>query len=221
MTSSTKRMRPELEIQARYALLAPLSEGRRVLDFGSDAQSLLVLAEAGATEITAVSDAPDDVRASLEQAGVEGVDVLSATLPLPFADASFELVMCHDLGERMHGDPGWLPELRRVLVPEGYLVVALPNPEGVCLSDLLGERFDAALTYEQALAMLGDRFGHRKVTYVASLVSALGCLLLLWAVQPWLNRLAYWHGVLAVDVLAAAVTLVTSKVNLEIRLPVA
>jgi len=35
----------------------------------------------------------------------------------------------------------------------------------------------------------------------------LTCLLLLWAAQPWLNRLAYWHGVLAVDVLAAAVTL--------------
>ena len=33
------------------------------------------------------------------------------------------------------------------------------------------------------------------------------CLPLLWAVQPWLNRLAYWRGVLAVNVLAAAVTL--------------
>src|SRR3989339_1838281 len=32
----------------------------------------------------------------------------------------------------------------------------------------------------------------------------LTCLLLLWAAQPWLNRLAYWHGVLAVDVLAGA-----------------
>jgi two-component system sensor histidine kinase AlgZ len=35
----------------------------------------------------------------------------------------------------------------------------------------------------------------------------LSCLLLLWAAQPWLGRLAYWHGALAVTALAAAVTL--------------
>src|SRR3989338_3177334 len=32
-------------------------------------------------------------------------------------------------------------------------------------------------------------------------------LLLLWTMQPWLNRLAYWRGVLAVNTLVAAVTL--------------
>jgi two-component system sensor histidine kinase AlgZ len=36
----------------------------------------------------------------------------------------------------------------------------------------------------------------------------LTCLLLLWAAQPWLNRIAYWRGVLMVNALAAAVTLV-------------
>ena len=35
----------------------------------------------------------------------------------------------------------------------------------------------------------------------------LACLLLLWAAQPWLNRLPYSHGVLAVNALAAALTL--------------
>ena len=35
----------------------------------------------------------------------------------------------------------------------------------------------------------------------------LSALLLLWAAQPWLNRLAYWHGVLAVCLLVAALTL--------------
>ena len=35
----------------------------------------------------------------------------------------------------------------------------------------------------------------------------LACLLLLWVAQPWLNRLAYWHGVLAVNALAAVLTL--------------
>ncbi|HYR05524.1 MAG TPA: histidine kinase [Gallionella sp.] len=35
----------------------------------------------------------------------------------------------------------------------------------------------------------------------------LTCLLLLWAAQPWLNRLVYWYGVLAVTALAVIVTL--------------
>ena len=35
----------------------------------------------------------------------------------------------------------------------------------------------------------------------------LASLLLLWAAQPWLNRLAYWRGVLAVNALVAALTL--------------
>ena len=48
----------------------------------------------------------------------------------------------------------------------------------------------------------------------------LACLLLLWAAQPWLNRLAYWRGVLAVNVLAAVLTLSTYYFGDELyRLP--
>ncbi|MDD2915343.1 MAG: histidine kinase [Gallionella sp.] len=44
---------------------------------------------------------------------------------------------------------------------------------------------------------------------IASLLTPvlLSSLLLLWVLQPWLNRLAYWHGVLAVNVLVVALTL--------------
>lgn len=35
----------------------------------------------------------------------------------------------------------------------------------------------------------------------------LSSLLLLWAMQPWLNRLAYWHGALAVNALVIMLTL--------------
>lgn len=47
----------------------------------------------------------------------------------------------------------------------------------------------------------------------------LTCLLLLWAAQPWLNRLAYWHGVLALNALAAAVTLATYYFGGELYSP--
>ncbi|MDD5383325.1 MAG: histidine kinase [Gallionella sp.] len=44
-------------------------------------------------------------------------------------------------------------------------------------------------------------------------------LLLLWAVQPWLNRLAYWRGALAVNVLAAVLTLSTYYFGGELYRP--
>jgi two-component system sensor histidine kinase AlgZ len=48
-----------------------------------------------------------------------------------------------------------------------------------------------------------------RMTQIVSLLTPvlLGSLLLLWAVLPWLQRLAYWHGVLAVNVLVVALTL--------------
>ena len=47
----------------------------------------------------------------------------------------------------------------------------------------------------------------------------LSALLLLWALQPWLNRLAYWHGVLAVNALVVALTLSVYYVAGELYYP--
>jgi two-component system sensor histidine kinase AlgZ len=35
----------------------------------------------------------------------------------------------------------------------------------------------------------------------------LSCMLVFWVAQPWLNQLHYWHGVLAINALAATLTL--------------
>lgn len=44
----------------------------------------------------------------------------------------------------------------------------------------------------------------------------LASLLLLWALQPQLKRLPYWHGVLAVNTLVAALTMVTYSLGSEL-----
>jgi two-component system sensor histidine kinase AlgZ len=46
-------------------------------------------------------------------------------------------------------------------------------------------------------------------------------LLLLWAIQPWLNRLPYWRGALAVMALVAALTLLIHEYGGELYSPVA
>ncbi|MBI3179474.1 MAG: methyltransferase domain-containing protein, partial [Deltaproteobacteria bacterium] len=152
--------RHELEVDSRYVFLTSLAAERRVLDLGGSGRALLTLAEAGTAELTHCSDDAAAVQAALNDAGVEGVDVRGgAELPLPFEDQAFDLIICHDLGDKLVRDEQWAAELRRVLDPAGYLVLALANPEGKVVSDLTGERFSAPLTYQQAFEKLSPSFG--------------------------------------------------------------
>ncbi len=157
---SQKRPSHELELDGRYVFLTSLAEDRRVLDMGGSARALLTLAEAGTAELTHCGDDAETVQKALSDAGVEGVEVRGMVeLPLPFADQAFDLIIYHDLAEELGRDDKWVAELRRVLDPGGYLVLALKNAEGKLVSDLAGERFTAPFTYQDAFAKLSPSFG--------------------------------------------------------------
>jgi two-component system sensor histidine kinase AlgZ len=47
----------------------------------------------------------------------------------------------------------------------------------------------------------------------------LGSLLMLWAIQPWLSRLSYWHGALAVNLIVVALTLAIYDFGKELFRP--
>lgn len=65
-----------------------------------------------------------------------GIMPLSADLlNLPFADNSFDLVLCNHVIEHITGDIVALGELKRVLAPDGMLLVGVPN-EGCLLARL-------------------------------------------------------------------------------------
>ena len=164
-----------LDRLARYTLFAPLAEGRRVLDIGSlDGRGLAVLAEAGAAEITAVAASPAALVAQLEAAGVEGVEVLAEeSLLLPCEDASVDLIICHDLPERMAATPDFVTELRRVLDRDGYLALAVANPEGRWLGQLFGERPTADITYQELYERLAPSFGTMSAYGQAPLAASL------------------------------------------------
>ena len=94
-------------------------------------------------------------------------------------------------------------------IKQNTLPHALPNFRnlGVTLRILL---ISNGLALSQALAQAsGWADVPLRMMQIATLLTPilLSSLLLLWAIQPWLNRLAYWHGVLAVNVLAAVLTL--------------
>jgi SAM-dependent methyltransferase len=60
-----------------------------------------------------------------ERRGI-GPIVRSSAESLPFEDASFDLVMAFDVLEHIEDDQGALRELRRVVRPDGALVVTVP-----------------------------------------------------------------------------------------------
>ncbi len=106
-------------------------EGARFLSSGCGmGGSLLAYHDAGAATVTGVEVDPEYVElAALRVAEVPGGDVVrvAADPPLPFADASFDVIESMDVIEHV-GDPAaYLADLVRVLAPGGIILLVTPN----------------------------------------------------------------------------------------------
>jgi SAM-dependent methyltransferase len=98
--------------------------GRRVLDLGCR-YGALTQAYARGNEVTGV----DVDREALVEAAKLGIDTQWADVdePLPFADASFDVVVAGELLEHVRDPARLIAEARRVLRPGGQLVASVPN----------------------------------------------------------------------------------------------
>ena len=93
------------------------------------------LATAAARRDDFADGAPAQARLSLLRA---------SGLALPFADASFDVVICSEVLEHVHDHRGLLREIARVLKPGGRFVASVPRywPERLCW--LLSDRYHEA-----------------------------------------------------------------------------
>ncbi len=124
-----------------FAKRVPLDLGQGNLRFTTKgkliARDLVPRADAGATALDVGCREGAQTR-WLEQRGYrvtsidveklfDAADVVDANEPLPYADASFDVVWCSEVIEHL-ADPAFsLGEMRRVLKPGGTLVVTTPN----------------------------------------------------------------------------------------------
>jgi SAM-dependent methyltransferase len=117
----------EIEHQARYRWAASLVPGKEVLDAGcGTGWGTALLAEGGAARVVGVDRsalAIDHGRAEHGDAvEVRVADICAPDLP----DASFDVVVCFEAIEHVDDPSSALDHFRRVLRPDGVLVVSTP-----------------------------------------------------------------------------------------------
>jgi SAM-dependent methyltransferase len=165
----------EAEHLARYWWASGLAAGRRVLDAGCGlGYGSGMLAAGGAKEVTGVDLAEEVVaaaRAAVPEARFETGDVRS----LPFADDSFDLVVCFEVIEHVADQEATLDELRRVLAPGGALAISSPNREQYVPGNPHHVR---ELTTAELETLLKARFAEvrllQQCNFAASSISATG-----------------------------------------------
>jgi O-antigen biosynthesis protein len=148
----------EAEHLARYWWAAGLVASKRVLDAGcGTAYGSEILGRAGATAVTGVDldgAVLEAARGSMpENVSLEVADVRE----LPYPDASFDVAVCFEVIEHVEKPEDVLTELRRVLAPDGLLIVSSPNRNVYPPGNPHHKReFDP----DELAAALGARFEH-------------------------------------------------------------
>lgn len=118
-----------------------LRKGDRVLDLGcGEGRHALGIAWQNRVEVVGVDLGLQDLamatRREREQTGLEGSChwCCADGLRLPFADNSFDRIICSEVLEHVPDYQSMLAEIERVLAPDGLLAVSVPRswPEKIC-----------------------------------------------------------------------------------------
>ncbi len=118
------------EHEGRYRWAAGAVGGKEVLDAGCGVgYGAEILAEAGASRIVGVDIAGEAIESAILRVDPIGEFVVGDLEQLPFTPCSFDVVVCFEVIEHVHRREVVLDELRRVLRPEGVLIVSSPNRE--------------------------------------------------------------------------------------------
>lgn len=113
----------------RYVFALPWVEGRRVLDCASGEGYGSALLASRAAAVTGLDLSPEAVtHARARYTGRDNLDFVEGSCTaLPFDDASFDVVVSFETLEHIEGQAEMLDEFRRVLTPEGLLVLSSPD----------------------------------------------------------------------------------------------
>jgi GT2 family glycosyltransferase/ubiquinone/menaquinone biosynthesis C-methylase UbiE len=115
----------------RYAWCLPLAEGKDVLDVASGEGYGSAMLSARAKSVRGVDISREAVKhaTDLYVGGKDLGYVQGSAAAIPFADDSFDLVVSFETIEHLLEQREMMAEIRRVLRPQGILVMSSPNKE--------------------------------------------------------------------------------------------
>lgn len=101
--------------------------GGRVLDIACGTGYGISIIRGRAGFVVGVDIDIEAARKAASEAGGNSAVMIANGLGLPFADESFDAITSFETLEHLHGRREFLNELRRVLLPEGKLLLSTPN----------------------------------------------------------------------------------------------
>lgn len=118
-----------------------LGSVERALDLGCG--DGILTRELAADELTAADVSVVALKRARARLAGARIVALDPHGPLPFEDASFDLVLCADTLEHVPDLRRLFPEIKRVLAPLGTLAITTPLHDRQTALDLLRKGFDA------------------------------------------------------------------------------
>lgn len=154
-----------LEHYARYAFATRFASARKVLDCACGEGFGAAMLAATAAQVDAVDLSEQAVAHARQRYPAPNLRFHQANaLQLPFADASFDLVVSFETLEHLVEHEQLLAEFARVLKPDGILLISTPDKR--VYSDLAGYRNEfhpRELYAHEFAALLAREFEHTEV----------------------------------------------------------
>jgi ubiquinone/menaquinone biosynthesis C-methylase UbiE len=112
----------------RYAFASQFTPGKRVLDLASGEGYGTALLSRTARFAVGVDIDRDAVRHARNRYGGGNLDFVAGSAALtPFRESSFDMITCFELIEHIQEQDTLLREAKRLLAPEGLLLISTPN----------------------------------------------------------------------------------------------
>jgi SAM-dependent methyltransferase len=115
------------EHAARYVFALPFVDGQRVLDIACGTGFGIGLLRSRASFVVGVDIDPQAAREAKGECGENGAVLLGNGIGLPFESDTFDVVTSFETIEHLRERVAFLEELRRVLRPNGKLLLSTPN----------------------------------------------------------------------------------------------
>jgi ubiquinone/menaquinone biosynthesis C-methylase UbiE len=149
----------------RYHYVQRFVAGKRVLDVACGEGYGSALMARGASSVVGVDISADAVRhATAAYSDVNNLRYVEARCTkIPFADASFDVAVSFETIEHISEHDEFLDEIKRVLTPQGLLIISSPNKAEYSDARNFANEFHVKELYRDELAaQLAKRFQHAK-----------------------------------------------------------